>query len=204
MIIKYFRINLHFILLICLFFIVTNSFAQHTILERFFIIEMEGKVHIDCVIGAGNTCAGIDLLRSEDSLANFEIIEQIGGVCGSTSSAITYNFVDENPIKDKVSYYKLRLGLSGYSYALPIQVVDVEDTGYQIRPNPADKQAIIYFKNRPNTEHTIILFNNIGMPALFQKSSNNFFELDLRNVSSGIYTFSISGTTIVGRIVVLH
>lgn len=191
-------------LLIILFLLLANQLlAQNPALERFFISEFNGEVHIECVIRAGNTCAGIDFLRSEDSI-NFEVVGQISGTCGSASSSITYNFIDKNPIKNKTSYYKLRLGLSGDSHILPILVIDVEQTGYQIRPNPSDKQTIIYFKNRPNEEHTIVLFNYLGMPVLFKNSFSNFFELDLSNVPSGIYIFSISKSTIMGRVQVQH
>ena len=115
---KYLTRSIIFVLLV----IAKTSYAQfHPIVDRFDVFEASGKVYVSCVISSGSTCNGVDVLCSEDS-TNFITVGQIGGVCGSSSEPIAYNFIDENPIRNKRIYYKLELG--GYHW------------GYYPGPNP--------------------------------------------------------------------
>lgn len=201
---KYIAISIIFVLVV----IGQTSYAQlHPILDRFDVFEASGKVYINCVISSGSTCNGIDVLRSEDSV-NFISVGHIGGVCGSSSEPVTYNFIDENPIKNKLIYYKLELGGYGYTNILSVQIIDTKEFGFQIRPNPTSESAIIYFQNSTNTEHTLSILNNLGILVLSEKTNQNFFFLDLYHLPAGIYPFSISGNPynkgIFGKLVIQH
>lgn len=201
---RYFKISLLFALLI----IGKTSYSQlHPILDRFDIFEASGKVYISCVISSGSTCNGIDVLRSDDSV-NFISVGHIGGVCGSSSVPVTYNFIDENPIKNKPIYYKLELGGYGFTNILPLQIIDTKEFGFQIRPNPASESAIIYFQNPTNTEHTLSILNNLGITVLSKKTNQNFFLFEVNHIPSGIYPFIISidsfNNKVFGKIVIQH
>ena len=201
---KYLNISIIFGLLV----IGITSFAQlHPILDRFDVFEASGKVYISCVISSGSTCNGIDVLRSEDS-TNFITVGHIGGVCGSSSEPIAYNFIDDNPIKNKPIYYKLELGGYGYTNIQSIQIIDTKEFGFQIRPNPASESAIIYFQNSNNTEHALSILNNLGIIVLSEKTNQNFFSIDVNHIPSGVYPFSISGNTydieVFGKLVIRH
>lgn len=201
---KYLTRSIIFVLLV----IGKTSYAQfHPILDRFDVFEASGKVYISCVISSGSTCNGIDVLCSEDS-TNFITVGQIGGVCGSSSEPIAYNFIDENPIRNKRIYYKLELGGYGYTNILSVQIIDTKEFGFQIRPNPASEGAIIYFQNSTNTEHTLSILNNLGIIVLSEKTNQNFFSIDVNHIPSGIYPFIISidslNDRVFGKLIVQH
>lgn len=201
---KYLTISILFVLLL----IGKTSYAQsHPLLDRFDIFEASGKVYISCVISSGSTCNGIDVLRSEDSV-NFIPVGHIGGVCGSSSAPVTYNFIDDNPIKNKPIYYKLELGGYGFTDILSIQIIDTKEFGFQIRPNPTNASTIIYFQNPTNSEHTLNILNSLGGVVLSETTNQNFFSIDVNHIPSGIYPFIISidsfNNKVFGKIVIQH
>lgn len=201
---KYLYITLTFAFLI----IGKTSYSQlHPILDRFDAFEAGGKVYITCVISSGSTCNGIDVFRSEDS-TDFITVGHIGGVCGGSSEPITYNFIDENPIKNKPIYYKLELGGYGYTNSIIIEIIDTKEFGFQIRPNPANTETTIYFQNLSNTEYTLNIFNNLGTVLLSSKTTQNVFSINVSSIPSGIYPFAISldafNNKVFGKLVIQH
>ncbi len=93
--------------------ITAHVYAQHNpIPGNFSLFENNGKVYLNWSIVSGSTCNGIQIYRSTDSVM-FTQVGNIPGICGSSSSAISYNFIDDNPVKNKVNYYRLELGNNG-------------------------------------------------------------------------------------------
>ena len=184
-----------FLLLICSFLCgVSVSFAQsNPILARFQVSETNGTVFLSWAITQGSTCNGIQILRSTDSI-NFIGIGSIPGICGSTSFEQPYNFIDENPVKNKANYYRLSLGGSGFSEILSVEIIALENNGYQIRPNPITANALIYFSNEKNQEHQLVVSNLRGNKIFTATTKQNFFELNTASISSGVYAFTISLT----------
>jgi hypothetical protein len=202
------KVCFQFLILLFLSLAVQTASAQrHPILDKLDIYESGGKVYITCIISAGNTCNGIVVLRSTDSV-EFSIIGQVIGVCGSNDFPTTYDFVDENPILNKPSYYQLEFGGFAPTEIIRLFIVDYNSNGYQIRPQPAGDQARIYFENQSNKEHSITLFSITGQTILQTNSSGDFFDLSLVHIPSGLYSFQISGNpaepAIIGKILVQH
>lgn len=163
----------------------------HSILDKFNVYEVGGTVYISCIISAGRTCNGIDVLRSEDSLI-YKSVGHIDGVCGNSYTPVPYNFTDKNPIKNKPSYYKLELGGYGYSEALSINIIDTKAFGFQVRPNPARERTVIYFDNDFNDDYELTLFNANGSKVVTKVTSTNQFPLELSAFKNGIYFFIIN------------
>ena len=189
----------------------TSAMAQndngHPILDKYNVFESGGKVYISCTISSGNTCNGIDVFRSEDSLY-FDNIGNIAGICGSSSSPVSYDFVDETPILNKTSYYKLELGGYGYSTVTALKVIDTQGFDFQVRPNPANDYSIIYFENDFNNKFELILFNHSGNIILTKETFTNQFDLNTAVLNKGLYFFSItklaSAESVIGKLVVQH
>ena len=164
---------------------------ESSILGRFSITETEGSVFLFWTINQGSTCNGIRVFRSSDAL-NYEKIGEIVGVCGSSSEAISYSFTDKNPIKNSVNYYKLELGFSGESEVLSIEIIDIEDNGFQIRPNPIKNNGRIYFDNDRKEKYHLILYQINGKIAYETSSSNDYFDFDVSGLFPAVYFFTIS------------
>lgn len=196
-----------FFLLTLLLSVQIVTAQRHPILDKLDIYESGGKVFITCIISAGNTCNGINVLRSTDSI-EFSIIGNVSGVCGSNEFPITYDFVDESPVINKPMYYQLEFGGFAPTEIIRLLIIDYNSNGYQVRPQPANEEARIYFKNPFRTEYLITLFSNSGNTILQEKTSGEFFDLNLIDIPSGLYGFRISNNplepAIVGKLIIQH
>ena len=197
---------------ILLVLLAVNLIAQteepgHPILDDYNVIEISGKVYIDVTISSGNTCKGIGVQRSDDSL-NFVQVGHVGGICGNSSKSVSYSFVDEYPIKNKKSYYRVQLGERGYTTITSITIIDTEEFGFQVRPNPSNEKTTIFFDNPYNDEFQLELFNLSGKKMMQLSSSSNVFDLNTFNLQGGLYFFSISKALdqkkVIGKLVVQH
>jgi len=177
--------------------------TKHAILDRINVFEVNGAVHIDCTIAAGNTCNGISYFRSDDGL-DFIKVGEVTGICGSPDFPVRYQFVDENPPKNKLLRYTVNFGGFGDTEEYLIEVVDTDLLGYQVRPNPTDGRSLIFFKNPSNTTHTIQIYDLSGRAVFSGQTIDKFFEVDLVGYTSGLYIFNItedrSGSRLQGKI----
>lgn len=193
--------------LLVVFCFYTPIFAQHTILDRLNITESQGKVYINCVISEGNTCNGIVIYRSVDSL-NFEVIGKIYGVCGSLNTPTGYYYTDETPVKNKTNYYKLELGGQGFTDVVSVLIIDTEISDFLIKPNPANITAKVFFNNDKNQETELNLYNQIGQIVLKDKASTNNFKLDVSNLPSGLYLIELKQENLryksIGKLMIVH
>ncbi len=170
-----------------------NLLAQgNPILGNFALTESNGSVYISWTILAGNTCDGTRIYRSTDGV-NFFQIGEIVGICGSATGAVGYDFTDDSPVKNSINYYRLELGLSGYSNTLSIEIIDIGKNGYLVRPNPIVNDGRIYFENPKSQSHTLELFNSDGRKVFETNSKDRFFQLSNSIVPRGYYVFNISG-----------
>jgi hypothetical protein len=177
------------------------------ILDRFSAFEINNTVQIECVISSGNTCNGIDIFRSIDSV-NFEIIGNIAGVCGSTSSPVTYRFRDQNPQLNSANYYKLELGGYGFTQAIAIIIRDIEEGKIRVSPNPTSGLTQLLFKNPVNHFYQLVIRNLVGESIFVAETNVDFFELNVANWNAGYYVAHLysknSETTKVGVMMVVY
>lgn len=193
-------------------FIIGNSFKyvaaqSHPILGKLYASEIKGKVYLNWQIIAGSTCNGIQIYRSTDSI-NFVQIGSIPGLCGNISQPQNYDFIDNNAVKNQINYYRLELGNRGYSQIISLAIVDIKKDGYQIRPNPIITEGKIYFENNNNKAHQILIYDQRGIQVYSNSTKEDFFYLNTKLLSSGIYLFTISNTDMAlkvkGKLLVQH
>jgi hypothetical protein len=188
-----------------------SSFANaqsNPILDNFSILGNNGKVYLNWIIKSGSTCNGIQIFRSANN-SSFKEIGNIAGICGSISSATPYNFVDENPEKNAVNFYRLELGTNGTSQTLSIEIIDIDNGGSQVRPNPVYDNSKIYFNNTNIKDlHYLNVFNVNGKFTDELSSKENFFEIISQKYANGIYFFNILNNDKIiiskGKFIVAH
>lgn len=170
---------------------VWNSVAQDgTVQLRFSATEVGGNVFLEWTMDLGQTCNGIDITRSTDGI-DFSPIGNIQGICGSPFDTVSYSFIDESPILNQINYYRLTLGNLGPSQTLSVEIIDLEGTGYQVRPNPMVGIGRIYFDNDRNEEHRLLLISINGAALKQLTTRNDFFDLNGSDLPAGIYIFRI-------------
>tara|TARA_B100001057_G_scaffold490395_1_gene578563 strand:+ start:5156 stop:5722 length:567 start_codon:yes stop_codon:yes gene_type:complete len=165
--------------------------SSQSILDDFAIDLNQGKVLLAWTIKSGNVCNGIQIYRSsnEDSI-NFELIEDIQGVCGDLISAVAYTYTDETPTPNKVNYYKLLLGQE-FSDVLGIEVLFIPSRSYMLKPHPVRNSSALYFNNSNNHNFELKIFDDFGSIVYLHETNSNRFILDSTMVASGLYYFTL-------------
>jgi hypothetical protein len=176
---------------------------EFSILGNFSITEDNGRVFLSWSILSGNTCDGTKIFRSKDGLS-FTQIGEISGICGSATTSEDYSFIDEEPAGNVINYYRLELGASGYSQTLSVDVVNIGESGYQLRPNPLSGTGKIFFENKKHDQCHLTVCNISGAELFNTTTTDNFFRLSAAAIPNGCYIFLITGDgkQISGKIVV--
>jgi hypothetical protein len=177
-------------LLFCFLIASINLFAQETeSLDAISAIENNSKVYLRWTMKSGNTCNGIRIYRSNDSVS-FNTIGQINGICGSSTESISYDFVDESPKLNAINYYTIELGSLGFSKIISIEVLNFKE-GIVIRPHPTSSFLELVFRNDRNETHTIQILNLQGKIMLEKTDNTDRFNIDFNFYPSGIYVYKI-------------
>lgn len=150
--------------------------------------EFNGKVLLTWSVTQGNTCNGIEVLRSLDAV-NYTQIGSIEGICGSTSESIKYQFTDPTPAVNVVNYYRLSLGGIGFSYAVNTEVIDTGDEKYVLAPHPLADESLLIFDNENQELITITFFTERGEIVKEMQTSAQSISLNRSDFGSGIYLF---------------
>lgn len=199
---KLITLLISFLKLSCLF-----SQTGSISLDYFDIKQYNGDVYVDITLSEGNTCNGIIIQRSLDTIY-FQNIAQFEGICGNTSLPTSYNFLDENPILNQTSYYRVQFGNNIYSEIIEILIIDSQDNEYQLRPHPANNETTLYFNNQPGIKYELILYRIDGVKVLKSMSSSNNFPIETSKLNNGFYIFSIkhasANEVINGQLIVKH
>ncbi len=189
---------------ILLFFSI-SGLAQQDFISALRADQMGNQVRIELVISAGiSYCVGIDLERSTDG-ENFDVIDQIAGICGGSEFEEAYSLFDETPIPNQQSYYRLNLGTIGRSETLPIFFVPLKD-GIVTFPNPANTLVQFKFDNPENRTFQIEVFKNDQLYYFKSTLAGNEYSLNTENYPQGTYHFKItfeSGSQFNGKFVLV-
>lgn len=181
--------------ILILLFLLGNSlfgFAQKVNLSNFFIIPNGKQILLYWTIDSGPTCNGITVWHSTDSV-NYVEIGDIGGICGSSSSAIPYNFTDKNPTLNQTNFYKIRLGYSQFSEVKTVQINYTEPGKLIIKPNPSSENVVIEFNNEAANHYQLTVTNSSGNTVYTKENiSESKIELNTTGWSAGTYYVTLA------------
>ncbi len=141
----------------------------HPILRSFVATPVDDAVRLSWTITRGNSCTGIRIQRSDQGQF-FETIGEIDGVCGSPDADIPYVFQDTMPLLNQVNYYRLELGIQGFSQAIAVQYVALNAQGYLLTYDMTSRLASIFVDNTEGESVNFALYS-IGGAKIMEGSS---------------------------------
>ena len=189
--------KLFFSIILSLSISLTLLAQNEDVLKQFTAVQVGNHVQLDFTIQAGNTCNGIQIYRSSDSLI-FEEIGDIQGVCGSSDRNESYSFTDFTPLNNAANYYRLQLGTLGFTYTVKVFFIELNGNDALIYPNPLTGESSINILNSSHAELRLKIFSSDG--KLFYESDGlrgNSFALKRKDFSGGVYFFQITGSSVV-------
>lgn len=176
-------------------------------LDHFSVQALSGQVQLDVTLSAGFTCNGIQILRAADSLT-FETIGLFGGFCGDSAEAVSYRFIDEQPLLNRRNYYTLLLGGRIPTEILSILADDFGKQGFQLRPNPAAVEVDLRFRNELQQLYVAELMNLQGMVLRTEESTTERINLPTAELPTGLYLVRLTnrhtGLAQHGRLLIQH
>lgn len=171
--------------------IATSVFGQgDAFLEHFSVIETDGGVLLNWTTRMGNTCNGIDILRSTDSI-HFEEVGHIAGICGSPGASQAFTFTDLNPAINHRNFYKLNLGSVGVSSVRALDIVELRNGGALIVPHPVTDRARLYVENAAHSRCALTLVDRQGIVRGVQETTAEYFDVEGRAYPNGLYFFKV-------------
>lgn len=189
---------------IALLFLSQTLIAQNeSVVGYFTSTELNGKVLLTWNIKQGNTCNGVKVEHSTDSL-NFTEIGSIEGVCGSNTANTPYEFTHQDPAENAVNYYRLLMGGVGYSWVISEKVIAIDEPGYTLAPNPVTTKSVLYFENGNSKAFDFNVFNAKGSRVYSGVISSEEIQIGSLGLHSGMHYFELSdgSTTIRGKFLV--
>ncbi len=160
--------------------------AQTNIVGSFKGNQLDQTVYLAFTIIAGQTCSGINIERSADSL-NFVTIGDIAGVCGSISAPVDYNYNDSFPINNAYNYYRLAPGNSDWSEVIKVFFKAKSKSEFVVSPNPFRSTASINFQNPGRKTVQWVLYDINGKHTAAGVVKDDSFILSRNNLYSGMY-----------------
>lgn len=168
------------------------TYAQvKSIVADFSIAEEGQKIYLSWTVTQGNTCNGVRVFRSTDSIT-FIDIGGIAGVCGSLEEPQRYSFVDKSPLKNRVNHYRLDLGGWGLSHVVSAEVVSIDVSDLQVRPNPMIDYGRIYFENKSHDIYNLSVYNMGRGVEYTDATQEEYFDINVSGLDAGTYIFTIS------------
>ena len=167
----------------CLIFSTSNS---QTRIQELSAVQYNQNVIISYLISAGNSCAGYQILRSNDSL-NFELIYDYAGICGESTKSQNITFTDESPQKNSKNYYKVLIQPSDFSNVISVFYTDLAEKGYLLIQNPITSNLSLLSDLNSGI---LKIYDQTGKLTLsLSPNEQGLYHEDISWLGNGIYYF---------------
>ncbi|MDQ3101525.1 MAG: T9SS type A sorting domain-containing protein [Bacteroidota bacterium] len=181
-----------FLLLIGSVVISVQANAQeHPFISEFNLSETANAVDLEWTMVAGNTCVGITILRSLDSLY-FEPVGSIEGICGNIIAPVGYQFTDATAPELSILFYRLELGSAGSSSIQKIELQRLRSSEHRFQPSPVSDQGEILLNVDPQIPVQIDLFNVLGEQVGQVNGRGGRHIIEVLGWDQGLYIYQVS------------
>jgi hypothetical protein len=153
--------------------------------------EFNGNVVLTWTIQSGNTCNGVDILHSTDSI-NFVAVGDIEGICGSDNASVPYDFTHQDPTPNQTNYYRLYMGGIGFSRIVSAEVLDLKSDAYLLRPHPVTGTSELLFNNTTSATFTLTVCDASGVQLHTATTTKDFFVISRLTYEPGFYFFTLA------------
>ncbi|REJ80196.1 MAG: T9SS C-terminal target domain-containing protein [Bacteroidetes bacterium] len=165
------------------------SKAQY--LSTFTAVQIGAEVELSIVVAAGNTCNGMNILRSPDGI-NYSEIGNIAGICGSTSEDVKYSWTDTDPLRNSVNYYRIDLITLGYSLPVTVFYLHFDKSPVLMYPNPVTSNSNVYLNIGRNDVFDVLIYSVEGrLVKSISGVRGNHFMISAEDFIPGMYKFRV-------------
>lgn len=181
-----------------LLFTLNLKSQEHPILSYF-----NGDVYGDQIvltwnIIGGNSCNGINIFHSSDSI-NYTEIGNIPGICGALDKDDPYQFTHTDPVKNEWNYYRLQLGNQGFTSPLSILYYETSENGFVFFPNPSS-EVVSVFVDGYYQNSKIVIYDAGGKKVMEENViPGSLMQFTALQIESGNYIIQLlDGNSVIG------
>jgi len=175
--------------------------GEHPFIKTFTLTVLDGRVQVDWTMQGGSTCDGSEVLRSTDG-AEFVAIHRIDGICGDPILDVPFGYRDDAPPELSRIYYRISLGLDGYSSIKYVDFAQLTEGQQRFFPSPMGNTATLLL-NVPGSANVDLLLFDAGGRQVWQKNGlvGRQHDLDLGFLNAGLYLYvaDVEGRRFQGR-----
>ncbi len=181
-----------------------SSIAQeHPFIASYTLTEFDGGIRLDWTIQGGSTCNGQDVERSTDGVS-FTNVHRIEGICGSTGAAVPYDWFDNAPPEFSTVYYRVKLGLDGYTSIKSVVFDQLTTSDQRFFPSPMTGEATLVVNVRSLATIDVRIWSSNGQ-LVFERigASGPSVPIFMPDEPAGVYLYQAEsdGRLFVGRFV---
>lgn len=177
--------------------------GEHPFIKSFTLTVLDGRVQVDWTMQGGSTCDGSEVLRSTDGV-DFQVIHRIDGICGDPILDVPFGYRDDSPPELSRIYYRINLGLEGYSSIKFVDFDQLTESEQRFYPVPVANTATLLL-NVPGSARVDLRILDAGGREVWQAAGlvGPRHELDVVFLRPGMYLYvaDVAGRRFQGRFV---
>jgi hypothetical protein len=181
------RLLKHIVFLVCLLPLTIKGQGRVT---YFSATNLKDSVRLNFSISTGPGCSGWQVLHGSDSV-NLNPIYVYGGLCGNTSYAESYKYLDMTPNKTSTNYYQIYIPPNDYSKRIKVDL-GTNFSNLLIFPQPVQDYLNISISNKLNFSYEMHIYDRFGRKKGFASgSAADKITLNVSAFDEGVYVFYI-------------
>lgn len=184
--------------------VASSTYAQedeHPFIRSFDLTVLDGRIHVAWTMKGGSTCDGSEVFRSTNGV-DFTAIHRLDGICGDAELAITYSYMDDAPPELSTVYYRIKLGLEGYSSIKSAAFTQITTSEQRFFPTPFRDEATLLL-NVPSSARVDLLIFDMAGRVVWEREGlvGREHRIQLPGVQAGLYGYvaRVEGRTFQGR-----
>jgi hypothetical protein len=166
---------------------------EHPYIAAYALTEFDGGIRVNWTILGGSTCDGQEVERSTDG-TTFASVHRIEGLCGDPFIARSYEWVDQAPPEFSTVYYRVKLGVDGYTSIKSVVFDQLTSSDQRFFPSPMANEATLLLNIPSGTPVDLriwdgtgrLVWERLGIPG-------PKIELALPTGPAGVYTYTAIG-----------
>jgi hypothetical protein len=152
--------------------------------------NLKDSVRLNLTVSAGPGCAGWQVMHGNDSV-NLTPIYVYGGICGNTSYAESYKYLDMTPSKSTSNYYQIYIPPNDYSKILKVDLA-TNFSNLLVFPQPVQDYLNISISNKLNFTYEMHIYDRYGRKKGFTSgSAADKISLNVSSFDAGVFVFYI-------------
>lgn len=170
--------------------ILSVKLSAQTVVESFYVTQIDSTAQVSWTIGPGNTCSDLMIQYSTDSIT-FNTIYEYPGICGNTNSSQSYSWVHVNPGCGARTFYRVASLTEGPLANVSADFVCFGKTGLLATYNQLTG-SIVIGANIPSGEvWSFTLYDLYGHLILVTDLSEYSTTVVWNQQHSGIYLYEV-------------